>query len=557
MAVLDFCMVACLGGWWLYTCYRLYLNYNKASKLGIPCIVVLFSPDSPLWIALQTTFSSLFRYLPLDTFSFTRYCSFGWEFRDRYETHDRLGDAWILVTPVRNWLFVADTQAIVDVFSRGRDFINPAWMLEPLAIFGPSISTAEGKDWQRQRKLTATPFNEQKSVLVWQESLRQASDMLNTWCSHGSNGFTTTSDDTRTLALHVLAYVAFQKSYPFGSKSKTEVTSAESMTYRDAIAIILKNIFLILVFPASIFTLPGVPTSWKRIGWAVQYFRTYMLQQVHDEQQLVRNGQSGTGTLISNLVRASNEAAREDSMIKPLSEAEILGNMFVFNFAGHDTTAISLAYAMVLLSAHPEVQDWVHEEIRQYVQDGDLLNLEYDNIFPKLKRCVAVLYETLRLYSPLPGVPKYTGNQPSHLSVQSQSYLVPADTLIIPNLQTVQTHPQYWGNDSLVWRPQRWISGSRAKGNLESEVLLDPPKGTYFPWSEGIRNCPGKRFAQVEFVAVMVALFTDHVSEPVPKANETLTEARRRALDVVKDSHVELLLQMRAPESLSISWKKR
>lgn len=28
------------------------------------------------------------------------------------------------------------------------------------------FSQAEGPDWQRQRKMTATPFNEQKSSLV-------------------------------------------------------------------------------------------------------------------------------------------------------------------------------------------------------------------------------------------------------------------------------------------------------------------------------------------------------------------------------------------------------
>jgi hypothetical protein len=55
----------------------------------------------------------------------------------------------------------------------------------------------------------------------------------------------------------------------------------------------------------------------------------------------------------------------------------------------------------------------------------------------------------------------------------------------------------------------------------------------------------------------MVTLFKTHIAEPVPKASETMSEARRRALTVVKDSNVELLLQMSNPRNLSVRWKKR
>jgi cytochrome P450 len=248
---------------------------------------------------------------------------------------------------------------------------------------------AEGADWQRQRKLTATPFNEQKSVLVWQEAIAQTREMLNIWQSYGEEGFTTTSDDTRTVALHVLAYVAFHKSYPFGSQAKTIETKTD-LTYRDSIAIILENIFLILIFPTFCFTLPGLPTKWKRIGWAVESFRHYMLGQVKEEQKLKRDGQPGTGTLVRNLVRGEIRS----EIVKPLTEAEILGNIFVFNFAGHDTTAISLAFAVLLLVTDPAVQDWIHEEITEYVKTQDLQNLDYSATFPKLKRCMAVLVST-------------------------------------------------------------------------------------------------------------------------------------------------------------------
>ena len=92
---------------------------------------------------------------------------------------------------------------------------------------------------------------------------------------------------------------------------------------------------------------------------------------------------------------------------------------------------------------------------------------------------------------------------------------------------------------------------------IESEEVFKPLKGSYFPWSEGVRNCPGKRFAQVEFVAVMVALFQRHVAAPVLRGSESLDMARERVLGIVKDSNVELLLQMRDPGSVRVRWLVR
>ncbi|KAF4626589.1 hypothetical protein G7Y89_g11573 [Cudoniella acicularis] len=536
--------------------YFIWVNYSKVVNLGLPIVIAPITPDNPLWIAVQTAFGSILRHFPFSATSFTRHCRLGWEFHDRFQTHLRLGDAWILVTPVRNWLYVANAEAITDIFSRGRDFTRPVWMLEVLNVFGPNISTAEGSDWQRQRKLTSGPFNETKSPLVWDEALRQATDITSYWRSPKSTG-RTTAKDTRTLALDVLAYVAFQKSYPFASSDSPALATAESLSYRDSLAIILENALITMVLPESALSFPLSPASWKRIGSAIRSFRRYMAKQVKDERQLMDSRSPGTGNLVSNLVRASGEISEQynqEKSIKPLTDAEIFGNIFVFNFAGHDTTAISLAYGVLLLVANPEVQDWIHEEINHFSKHKGLSTLKYKDTFHKLKRCLAVLLETLRLYNPLPGVPKYTGKNATTLKINSKSYHIPENVLVVPALQAQHTHPRHWGSDSLEWRPQRWITASK---DLESEVLFQPPKGTFFAWSEGLRNCPGKKFAQVEFVAVMVGLFGNNIAEPVPNHGESVAAARERVLRVVKDSNVELLLQMRDPESVRVALKGR
>ena len=140
---------------------------------------------------------------------------------------------------------------------------------------------------------------------------------------------------------------------------------------------------------------------------------------------------------------------------------------------------------------------------------------------------------------------------------------IPEDTIVVPNLMALQTHPRYWGPDSLTWRPTRWIVGSsdsirdNRSTRLAQESLLTPEKGTFIAWSEGARNCPGKKFAQVEFVATMAALFRNYRAEPVALDGESPGAARERMLEVVKDSTVELLLQIRDPDSVSVKWSRR
>ncbi len=225
--------------------------------------------------------------------------------------------------------------------------------------------------------------------------------MLQTWLSRSPTGLNSTSDDVRTLALHVLAYVGFQKSYPFHSVVK-DSEGEQPSTYRDSLAVILKNVLVIMVLPAGAFDLPFLPRKWTQIGLAIKEFKLYMLDQIADEKTLIAEGKPGSATLVSNLVRAGEElpettkasvdlSSGKPPVLRALSVDEILGNIFVFNFAGHDTTAISMAYAMLLLVAQPEVQDWISEELNFYIPDEKCESWPYETYFPKLKRTLAVL----------------------------------------------------------------------------------------------------------------------------------------------------------------------
>lgn len=257
---------------------------------------------------------------------------------------------------------------------------------------------------------------------------------------------------------------------------------------------------------------PWLPKSWKLriLADRCAVFQRYMTELYEDEKSQARRqaGSTVSKTLMSSLVRASQEEAKNGA---GLTESEIYGNMFMLNFAGHDTTAHTFTFAIHFLAANPAVQDWVSEEVRAVLGD-DRRSWDYAAHFPRLKRCFAVMLETLRLYTPVP-VAKWTATGTASLDVAGTTIVIPPNTMVIPSYATVHTEPEYWGADPLVWKPSRWIQGGGAAPGQED--LISPKKGTFLGWSEGARDCPARKFSQVEFVATVATLLRDWKVDPV------------------------------------------
>lgn len=162
----------------------------------------------------------------------------------------------------------------------------------------------------------------------------------------------------------------------------------------------------------------------------------------------------------------------------------------------------------------------------------------------------------MRLYDPVLAILKGTvPDRPTQLSLEGgrRTVTIPGDTSITVNINAIHSHPRYWGKDSFEWRPSRWITTDDGG----AEQLLVPAKGVYQPWSDGIRACPGKKFAQAEHVALMALLFRDHAVEPARKRGETAQRARERALREAADSEIILNLQMKHPERVPLVWRRR
>ena len=143
--------------------------------------------------------------------------------------------------------------------------------------------------------------------------------------------------------------------------------------------------------------------------------------------------------------------------------------------------------------------------------------------------------------------------------------IIPPNTVVAPNVIASHTLPEFWGQDHLEWKPARWIEtpGSQATpgagGVAAEEVIKGPPVAnlTFFAWSEGARVCPGKKFSQVEFVAIISNLLRSHRIEVVPAAGETPLQAMERCSRVIQDSESQITLQMRNPRSVSFRLVER
>ncbi|KAL8831430.1 MAG: hypothetical protein Q9191_000874 [Dirinaria sp. TL-2023a] len=591
-------LITCLGIAFLaaliWTLFTLLRNYVVARRIGLPIVVSPITPLNPFWLICYRVFPSVLhlKRLPFGLGRWARCTYTSWTFDDKCALHDELGDLFSIVSSGSIEVVVADPTAAHDIYTRRKDFVKPSviygtttcsrrilatnsWT-DQLNVFGPSLITVEGDDWQRHRRLTAPSFNEKASSVVWAEALRQAHDMLKSWTLRGVHGTFDTVKDTETMTLHVLTHAASGVRYSF-DQGVQQLPKGHSMSYKESLSVCLHNIIAFNIIPKQCLSSKFLPSRFRQLGQAVHEFQSYMAENLAQERSLGTGKRHGPANLMGALVQAS-----EDTNMGPngkisklgLTDKEIFGNIFIYNLAGHETTANAISMSLVLLAAHPHLQEWLADEVQDILNASSTSAIwEYEKIFPQFRRsnpdpnllealklCMGAYetqYETLRLYGSLPYVPKETGSYGQELSSQGQSYCLPPKTFINLNVQALHTKSQHWGSDALMWNPRRWIMPPDNGGlSPQRDRLISPQRGTFVPWADGPRNCPGQKFAQVEFVAAMATFFAKHRVTPVLREGQSLEDAQRMLIGMVEGSNISYItLQMRQPRKVALRWE--
>lgn len=217
--------------------------------------------------------------------------------------------------------------------------------------------------------------------LVWTETISKSKDVIQQW----KKNCTTYSKDIRDLSLAAIATTGFRRQFDF-EDDPTAATSqhSNSQGYRNALQLVLDNAIWLLIFPYQRLASPWLLKSWRELGEAGIEFKKYMEIMLDQAFQAKKRGDNEAGSLMGSFVKAI-----DDSGGKSLSMDEIFGDVFVINFAGHDTTANTFAFMILLLAMYPDVQEWVAKEIKG-VFPSAASDWSYSE-FARLKRCHAIL----------------------------------------------------------------------------------------------------------------------------------------------------------------------
>jgi cytochrome P450 len=190
-----------------------------------------------------------------------------------------------------------------------------------------------------------------------------------------------------------------------------------------------------------------------------------------------------------------------------LSQRERRDNLIGFFIAGHETTALTLTWALYLLGRHRPTLDRIRAEVIAVCGDQPMTYDQLDElIFTR-----AVIDETMRLYPPAPLL-----NREPQVEVEVLGRILkPGDAVLLNNYVMHRTE-RLWGNP-LLFDPDRFLRDPslRAKG------------APFMPFGAGPRICVGAAFAIMEAVMVLGTLARDYdiiVAEDVyPRPLMTVT----------------------------------
>lgn len=177
-----------------------------------------------------------------------------------------------------------------------------------------------------------------------------------------------------------------------------------------------------------------------------------------------------------------------------LTAEQVCDEVLAHLIAGHESTATSLAWSLLLLAEHPEAARCVRAEVTALLGDR---RPDHDEA-ARLPLLRGVFLEALRLYPPAWTVMRATAGRQDLSGVH-----VPAGAVVLACPYTVQRDPRWFpGPDE--FRPERaWATPS-----------TDVPKYAYFPFGGGRRSCPGRHLAEVTAGVVLARVLQGFALEP-------------------------------------------
>jgi hypothetical protein len=116
--------------WAAWSVYTLSVNYAAAKKIGVPIVILPVSSGNPVWMLLADIIVPLLqKNSSMRSWPLVRFGRRSWEFKDKGKIHQEIGDLFVMVTPVKNWLYVCNADTLAEIMQRRNEFIRPKEIL--------------------------------------------------------------------------------------------------------------------------------------------------------------------------------------------------------------------------------------------------------------------------------------------------------------------------------------------------------------------------------------------------------------------------------------------
>ena len=375
----------------------------------------------------------------------------------------------------KRWHMVMDPTAIREMLLDRVDDYPKSLVTKNLLrpAIGDSLFIAEGAHWRWQRRAVAPAFSHRNMLNLSPIMTAAAQRSADRIADAGPRAINML-DEMVTSTFDVISDVTFSGGDGFD---------------RDAVHRAIDD-YIAEAGKLSLFDILGLPDWLPRPGRAMSGRALKDMKRIADGAIDARaeRGPSDTPDLLDLLLDGTDPKTK-----RQMNTAELRDNLLTFIVAGHETTALTLSWALYLMGFDQAVQQKARAEAQTVLQGRAATGADVEN----LTYIRQIIDETLRLYPPA-GVISRTAQRNDTLCGRE---VRPGDTVMVP-IYALGRHQQLWDQPD-VFDPDRF----------KDRKAID--RYAYLPFGDGPRICIGASFAQQEAVIILATLLSRFRFTPV------------------------------------------
>ncbi len=375
----------------------------------------------------------------------------------------------------KRWHMVMDPEALKRIL---RDKVEEypksdvtKLILEP--GIGKSMFVAEGQEWLWQRR-TAAPVFSHRNVAALAPVMTAAAERAVVRIGGTVGRAIDVFDEMVTATFEVISDVTFSGGGGFD---------------RDAIHKSIES-YIGQTAKVSLLDVIGAPTWLPRPSRMVGQTGVRDMKRVADGA-IDRRRATG-GPAVPDLLDLMM-AGEDPKSGRRMTTAELRDNLLTFIVAGHETTALTLAWSLYLCAFDQSVQDKARAEARA-VLGGRAATAADVMALPYIRR---VVDEALRMYPPAAFLSRTAKADDTLCGREVRR----GDTVILP-IYALHRHRKLWENPDR-FDPDRFADAGKIA------------RFAYLPFGDGPRICIGQNFALQEAVIILATLLARFRFDPV------------------------------------------